>query len=519
MSARAARSRPQAVVTPTMPAGGPAPAAVPGTDVESRLKILVLGAEVAPFVKTGGLADVTGSLPKALAALGHDVRVVMPAYGSIEEARREERWGLHTHPARLRVPVRRGLLDAGVFETVLPGSQVPVYFIAERNLLGRPSVFGYWDDAYRFGFYCRAALDLLVAALGWRPDVVHAHDWHAAPAVLWLATGGQADPRYAGLPTVLTIHNLMHQGNAAWDLLDYLGASGGALREEGYGTVNVMARGIYHATMINTVSPSYAREIMTREGGAGLDGLLRYRHFDVHGILNGLDYAVWNPATDPHLAQPYDAASLDRRVANRRALQERLGLPVRDDVPLVAMVTRLDWQKGLDITGHVIHLLLNGHAGGDAQFVLLGSGEARYEQAFGHLASYHTDSMRAVLAYDAALAPLIYAGADLFLMPSLFEPCGLSQLISMRYGCVPVVRSTGGLADTVRDGVTGFAFHDYTADDFWYALRRAVFTWRADGEAWRAMQRHGMATDWSWAASARGYEQLFNWAIARVRGW
>ena len=244
---------------------------------------------------------------------------------------------------------------------------------------------------------------------------------------------------------------------------------------------------------------------------------MRYRHFDVHGILNGLDYEVWNPATDSHLAAAYDASSIDNRAANKRALQERLGLEPTD-VPLVAMVTRLDAQKGVDIAGHAVHLLLNAIAG-EAQFAVLGSGAPEFETMFRHLAAYHTHKMAAVLRYDAALAPLIYAGSDLFLMPSRFEPCGLGQLIAMRYGSVPVVRQTGGLADTVHEGETGFSFVDYTPDALWQALARAVSTWWHDRPRIDQMGQQGMAQDFSWAASAGGYEQLFEWAIARERGW
>jgi starch synthase len=483
------------------------------------LKILFLSAEVAPFAKAGGLADVCGSLPKALAALGHDVRVVMPAYATVEAALRTGEHGLRPHPLTLRVPMASGPSPAGVLEAALPGSAVPVYFIAERHRFGdRHLFYGYADDPYRFAFFGRAALDLVVAALGWRPDIVHAHDWHAAPALAWLATAGQGDARYAGLPTVFTIHNLMHQGAAPWHVLDYLGVHTHRITEERPGEVNFMARGIYHATMITTVSPTYAREILTTEGGRGLDGLLRYRHFDVHGILNGLDYATWNPATDPYLAAPFDATTLERRTANKRALQGRAGLPQRDDVPLVAMVTRLDGQKGLDIAGHVLHLLMNGYAG-EAQAVVLGSGEPRHEAMLRHLAGYHRGRMASFVGYDAGLAPLIYGGSDIFLMPSLFEPCGLSQLIAMRYGSVPVVRATGGLADTVRAGVTGFSFTNYSADEFWNALREALALCRADGAGWRALQRQGMTTDYSWETSARSYQQVYEWAIARVRGW
>jgi starch synthase len=483
------------------------------------LKVLSLSAEVAPFAKAGGLADVCGSLPKALAALGHEVRVVMPAYGAVEAALQAGKHGLRPHPVTLQVPMGCAKVPAGALETTLPGSSVPVYFIAERHQFGdRPFFYGYSDDPYRFAFFSRAALDLVIAALGWRPDVVHAHDWHAAPAVTWLATAGQCDQRCAGLPTVYTIHNLMHQGTAPWHVIDCLGLLTHRLVEERFGEVNFMARGIYHATMVSTVSPTYAREVMTREGGGGLDGLLRHRHFDVHGILNGLDYAVWDPATDRHLAAPFDADTLDRRAANKRALQARAGLPERDDVPVVAMVTRLDWQKGLEITGHVLHLLLNGHAG-EAQCVVLGAGASHYEGMLRHLAGYHRDKMTAFFGYDAELAPLIYGGSDVFLMPSLFEPCGLGQLIAMRYGAVPVVRATGGLADTVRDGVTGFTFSDYSAGDFWNALRQALYIRRVDADSWRAIQRKGMANDYSWESSARAYQQLYEWAIARVRGW
>jgi starch synthase len=487
--------------------------------VLQSLKILLLSAEVAPFAKAGGLADVCGSLPKALAALGHEVRVIMPAYASIEAAARTGTNGIHAHPVTLRVPMGYETVPAGVLEATLPGSSVPIYFIAERHRFGdRPFFYGYRDDPYRFAFFSRAALDLAVAALGWRPDVVHAHDWHAAPAVTWLDTSGRCDGRYAGLPTVFTIHNLMHQGWAPWHVFNYLGLLTHGLTEERRGTINFIARGIFHATMISTVSPTYAREVMTREGGCGLDGLLRYRHFDVHGILNGLDYEVWNPATDRHLAATFDACTLERRRLNKQALQARAGLPQRDDVPLVGMVTRLDWQKGLDITGHVLHLLMNSHAG-EAQCVVLGSGAACYEGMLRHLAGHHGGRMSVRLGYDAELAPLMYGGSDLFLMPSLFEPCGLGQLIAMRYGAVPVVRATGGLADTVQAGLTGFTFANYNAGDFWNALCEALHTYRVDPESWSAMQRNGMTGDYSWESSARSYQQVYTWAIARVRGW
>ncbi|MEP7358755.1 MAG: glycogen/starch synthase, partial [Anaerolineales bacterium] len=313
------------------------------------LKVLYLSAEVVPFAKTGGLGDVGGSLPKALADLGHDVRVVMPAYRAIETDYYAGRGGLQALPGGLLVPMRGAGVPAGVYEGRLPGSTVPVYFIAQRSLFDRPNLYGYNDDAYRFAFFSRAALELTLA-LGWRPDLVHAHDWHAAPALTWLATTGQYDDRFRGIASLFTIHNLAHQGHAPADLRAYLGFDSPPLAEESGGELNFMARGIYHATLINTVSPTYAREILSPGGGAGLDGLLRNRAYDVHGILNGLDTDTWNPATDIKLAARYNAGSLDARLPNKRALQARAGLPERD-LPLVAMVSRLEWQKGLDITG------------------------------------------------------------------------------------------------------------------------------------------------------------------------
>ena len=477
------------------------------------LKILFISAEVAPYAKAGGLGDVAGSLPKALHKLGHDVRVVMPAYQKIEQGYP----GVTAMTGPLWVPIRDGAVQAGVFRGQLPNSEVPIYFIGQWNLFNRPQIYGYDDDAYRFAFFSRAALELILA-LDWKPDVIHAHDWHTAPALTWLATAGQSDERFRGISTIYTIHNLAHQGQTSWDIFDYLRLQTFSLSEEPFGMVNFMARGIYHATLINTVSPTYAREIITAEGGAGMDGLLRHRHYDVHGILNGLDYEEWNPADDPRLPHHYHVDDLENRLKVRQALQDTIGLPRRNNIPLVALVTRLDWQKGLDITGHAIHLLMNGFAG-EAQFVVLGTGAAEYESMLASFASYHRDKMSAILAYEANLAPLIYAGSDIFIMPSRFEPCGLGQLIAMRYGSVPVVRATGGLVDTVQDSYTGFSFYDYSADAFWQTLQRAIFVYNRDKSSWSQIQRNGMRADFSWNRSALGYQQLYEWAMARTRGW
>lgn len=478
------------------------------------MKILYISAEVAPFAKKGGLGDVGGSLPKALRKLGHDVRVVMPAYWSIEQAIRSDHHDFHPIPGQLLVSTGDGTLPAGVVEGKLPGSAVPVYFIAEWNLFDREEIYGYADDPYRFVFFSRAALEL-ARVLDWRPDVVHTNDWHTAPAVTWLATAGQAEDYYRGIPSLFTIHNLSHQGNSNWAILDYLGVITHSLVEEAFGEVNFMARGIYHATLVNTVSPTYALEIMTKDGGAGLDGLLRYRGDDVHGILNGLDYDIWNPSEDLRIAARYDINNMDGRIQNRRELQARANLPQRDDVPLLSMVSRLAWQKGLDITGHVAFNLLDGIAG-EVQIVILGTGADQYEQMFSHLAYQFPDKMAAFLGYDPGLAALIYAGSDMFMMPSLFEPCGLGQMIAMRYGSVPIVRSTGGLVDTIENGVTGFSFLDYDSATFLDAAERAIFTYNADKETWLRIQGEGMRSDNSWERSAVGYVKLYEEAMSRA---
>ena len=479
--------------------------------MSKKLKILFISAEVAPFAKTGGLGDVAGSLPKALHAMGHDVRVVMPAYAKIEAGYP----GVQASDTVINVPLGIGTYPAGLFESTLPDSNIPIYFIGEWHLFNREKIYGYGDDPYRFTFFSRAALEL-IPTLDWKPDIVHAHDWHTAPAITWLATAGQADKRFQDIATIFTIHNLAHQGKTTWEIFNYLDIYTHALAEEGFNEVNFMARGIYHATMVNTVSPTYAHEITTPSGGAGLDGLLRHRQFDLRGILNGLDYDIWNPAQDGRITAPFDNEHTEKRLFNRRALQTRLNLPQIDNIPLIAMVSRLDWQKGLDIMGHPIHLLMNGHAG-NAQLVILGTGNPEYEQMLGQLAYYHSDKMVAYLDYDASLAPLIYAGSDMFLMPSLFEPCGLGQLIAMRYGSIPIARATGGLADTIKEGESGFLFNDYNADAFWHALQRAIYVYNVDRPLWQHMQQQGMGADFSWDRSAQGYEELYGSAIARVR--
>lgn len=458
-------------------------------------------------MKRGGLADVIGSLPIALKGRGIDIRCVMPAHANIEERVANGDPDIEVLPNKLWIPFGDRTYEAGVFRAYLPKS-VPVYFIAEESLLGRPEPYGYDDDTYRYAFFSRAIFELILA-LEWHPDILHAHDWHTAPAVFWSATAGKTDGRFRSIKSVYTIHNLMHQGKSPWSTVDDLKIITHGLNEESYGEVNFMARGIYHTDAITTVSPTYAQEITTAEGGYRLDGLLRHRGNAVSGILNGLDTDKWNPATDPRIPKNFSFETISEKIFVKTALQIRAGLPQHPDIPLIGMVTRLDYQKGLDITGELLHRLNNNWAG-DAQIVILGSGAPHYEEMLRQMSDYHSQKMSATLAYDATLAPLIYAGADIFIMPSLFEPCGLSQMISMRYGTIPVVRHTGGLADTVKEPKTGFVFHDYTVDAFWNALSHAILTYRNNPTQWQKMQQNGMTADFSWDASAKKTHDLYN---------
>ena len=467
------------------------------------LKILFVSSEVAPFAKLGGVADVVGSLPKSLRQLGHDVRIVMPAYQHIERGETQ----LAPMPITIQVPVRDGVLAAGVFTGKLPDTDIPVYAIAEKNLFARPMIYGYDDDLYRFAFFGRAVYSL-ISALDWKPDIVHAHDWQAAAAIFWLDTVGRFDPRYAGISTLFTIHNLGHQGHGTRDLLDYLLISAPPIYEEAGDQFSFMARGIYHADRISTVSPTYAEEILTREGGAGLDGLLRSRKNDLVGIMNGLDHERWNPLIDPHLPVHFDLNSLDRKRALRRALQAKTGLPPRGDIPLLGMVSRLDWQKGMDITIPAIHRLLSGE-GGEVQLVILGRGEPRYEEMLASLAAYYPQKFHLFLEYDEELASLIYGACDIYLMPSLFEPCGLGQLIAMRYGTVPIVRATGGMKDSIEHGRTGFVFLNYSIKEFYDAMASAVYVYHHDQELFRFIQYNGLTRDFSWDHAARQYEEIY----------
>lgn len=477
---------------------------------ERPLKILFLAAEAVPFAKVGGLADVAGSLPQAIRALGHDVRLMMPRYGTI----RSNQFHFEKIGEPFPVPVGPGQEHVHLIGSTLDG-EVPIYLIwNESYFSSRDRVYGFEDDAQRFTVFGHASLAAL-RLLDWRPDVVHANDWHTGIVPAWLDTAGRREAFYRDMATLFTIHNLAYQGIAGRLILTFAQMEYVQhLSVEQPGTVNWMAQGIAHADLINTVSKQYAQEILAPEMGMGLAPLLKERQDRLFGVLNGIDYEQWNPAADDGVPHRFDVATLDRRVANKTALQQQARLPVRPETPLVGMVSRLDRVKGMDLMEPVLEWLL----GGDAQFVLLGTGQPEYHDMFERVQARFPDNMRAFLKFDDVLARRIYAGADIFLMPSAVEPCGLGQMIAMRYGCVPVVRATGGLADTVVDYAagrglgTGFAFTDYTSEACQDALGRALTVYQ-DKKAWRRLQQRGMESDFSWAASAQEYIRLYRRAL------
>ncbi len=479
------------------------------------LKVLFLSAEVVPFAKTGGLADVAGALPKAIHALGHDIRVAMPRYGRVSI----EKFGLTPVTGPFPVPMDNSAEPATILQGTIDG--VPVYFVDNAKYYDRDSIYMYPDDAERFIFFARASLEMC-RQLHWVPDVIHLNDWHTAIVANWLKTIYASDPFWSHTATVYTIHNLAYQGIFGYRVLEIAGlADHGFIAHPDVAphineVVDMMARGILFADIINTVSETYAQEILTKELGEGLDPILRDRRDRLFGILNGIDTAVLNPATDPYIAANFDIHSLEKRAVNKAALQREAKLAERPDAPLIGAISRLADQKGFDLISAIMDPLVRNL---DVQFVLLGTGEQRYHELFQGLAARYPQQVAVFLTFNTPLAQRIYAGSDMFLMPSRYEPCGLGQMIAMRYGSVPVVRATGGLADTVKDfnPVTGegngFTFVPYDSMALYTALVRAAETYR-HRDVWRRLQLRGMSADFSWNASARKYVDLYYRALA-----
>jgi starch synthase len=478
------------------------------------LDVLFASVEMSPLAKVGGLGDVAGSLPRALRERGANVRVALPFHSIIEakvEAPRKVLEGV-------KVPWQQGEQRVDVLMTETRG--VPVYLIAHEGYFERPNVYGFDDDKDRFLFFCDA---LLAAAphLGFRPDVVHAQDWHTALLLTRLAGIGASGDDHPWLDAgrVYTIHNLALQGNFDSGFAHHYGIGPSQLAApEGVDpgiTYSAMAQGILHGDRVNTVSDTYAKEILTPEYGAGLDPLLRARQAVVSGIVNGIDYEEFDPETDPHIKTHYSADTVVRRIENKRALQEEAGLPVRDDAPLFGVVTRLFAQKGIDLVVDAFEGLL---ASADVQLAVLGTGDEVVHEQLLALERQYPEKVKIWLDFNPPLGQRVYAGCDVFLMPSRYEPCGLGQLISLRYGAVPLVRRTGGLSDTVEDASadlargTGFVFGPADAVALREACERALAVY-GNREAWTAMQERGMRQDWSWSRAADAYLRLYESAI------
>lgn len=491
-----------------------------------KLNILMAASEAVPFAKEGGLADVVSALSKCLRKMGHDARIVLPRYYGVDKAR----WGLRPVGGPLGVPMGCiGTLWGGVYETVLPGSDVPVYFIEYEQYFGRSGGLytdsygqGHMDNDNRFVFLSRAALELC-KVLPFRPDVVHVHDWQTAAIPVLLNTAYREDHVLREAASLLTLHNLEYQGDFYKGLMDVLGIGWEHFnpRElEAHDRTNLLKGGITHATLLSAVSPTYAREIQTVELGHALDGVIRDRAKDFHGILNGADYEEWDPEADALIPENYSVADLSGKAVCKAELQKRLGLPVRAEVPLFGVVSRLVSQKGVD----VLAAAMPGILGIDAQVAVLGAGEGWAQAYFGDLPRSYPRKAACFIGFENSLAHAIIAGADFFLMPSRFEPCGLSQLYSLRYGTPPIVRATGGLNDTVENfdeatgKGTGFKFHDLTPDAIMNTVGWAAHTFYNRKDALDSLRERGMRQSFSWEKSAKEYESLYRLAVRRRSG-
>jgi len=465
------------------------------------MKVLVMASEVVPFAKTGGLADVAGQ------AAGCEVKVALPYYRMSREK------GFEVEEiARLTLPLGGKLQQARLLQAE-GGGGVPVYLLDAPQYYDRDQLYGYEDDAERFIFFQQAIL-AACKQLGWKPDVIHCNDWQTGLVPAYLKHTLASEPFFKGIGTVFTVHNLAYQGTFPPEVLELAGLPGELFTMEGlefYGNVSFIKSGLVYADYVNTVSVGYAEEIKTPEYGEGLDGVLRARGDRVVGILNGLDYGVWNPATDEYLAANYTPDDLEGKAECKADLQRIMGLPEAPEVPVFGLVSRLSAQKGLDLLEGALPYVLERNV----QFAMLGTGDPHYHEALEALARRYPDKVAVKLTFSNELAHKIYAGADLFLMPSRYEPCGLSQLISLKYGTVPVVRATGGLKDTIHEYLprkeegNGFVFEEYTPGAFAECIKRALLAWEAPGELWRKLQAQGMSADFSWDASAKAYLELY----------
>lgn len=479
-------------------------------------RILFAASEAAPFAKAGGLGDVVSGLAKQLHRHGHEVRVVMPLYRQVDRAR-------HALQPAAGTCVHFGRAEecwAGTFQGRLDG-EVPVWFVDYGRFFDREGIYDdgtreYADNAYRFGFLSKAALQLC-KDWDWIPDVIHVHDWQTAVLPAFLRTWDRILSPLSATASVLTIHNIGYQGVYTPEVMDFFGLGPEHFRSdvfEDHGRVNLLKAGIHFADQITTVSPTHAQEILGPVGGCGLAPYLNQRAADVSGILNGADYGVWDPSADPLLPARYSAADLAGKEACRQALRARFGLDP-DGSPIVGIVSRLVAQKGMDLMRDILEGALR-HC--SLQLVVLGTGDPSAHAFFDHLARTFQGRAGVFIGFSNELSHLVYAGSDFFFMPSLYEPCGLSQMYAMRYGSLPVVRATGGLADTVRDGENGIVFGPPEPGAAYHALERAVRLWYDDPAGYAAARQRAMAAAFTWDQSAKDYEVVYEAAIAKVRG-
>ncbi len=484
------------------------------------MKVLFVSAEAAPFAKTGGLADVSGSLPLWLASMGNDVRIVMPRYKTVRSpmeymADFPVRMGYRTETCIIRKSELNG--DAVGFQNGLP-----VYFIDNYHYFDRQGIYCHGDDAERFAFFCCSVVQML-PRINFKPDVIHLNDWHTGPVCMLLKEKYRPkDPFYKAMATVFTIHNLEYQGNFPANVTGLFNVPYEVFNPEKvefYGLFSFMKAGLVYADVINTVSKTYAREIQTEEYGEGLDGLLKKRAQDLYGILNGINYGDFNPETDPAIFKNYSADSPEAKRENKHALQNELGIEVCD-APLLGIVSRLTGQKGLDLVLDIVEDLVKE----GVQLAVLGSGDRHLEEALKAARENYPSMVGLYLGFNERLARRIYAGSDIFLMPSKFEPCGLGQIIGLKYGTIPVVRVTGGLADTVADYDSdpergnGFCFKDYSVTEFKNALDRALRLYRREPAEWRKLVKAAMEMDFSWAKPAESYMELYRLAVKKAAG-
>lgn len=473
------------------------------------MNILFASSEVAPFIKTGGLADVAGSLPQALAAQGHDVRVILPLYEGVDQVWRDQM----TYLLNFHVTLAWRTPYCGIFTLQRDG--VTYYFVDNEYYFKRAQIYGHYDDGERFAFFSRAVIEA-AGQLDFYADILHCNDWQTALVPIYLLEERYRIQQLANTKSVYTIHNIEYQGRYGNQALkDLFGLSEGYLNEHMllfHGDVNLMKGAIYAADYVTTVSPTYANELQYDFYAHGLEGVIAHNQGKIRGILNGIDTKLYDPKTDHGLAENFTAQQVLGKRACKAALQEISGLNPNPDVPIIACVSRLVKHKGFDLVKDALSQIMDM----DVQMVILGTGDWNYEEAFRHAAQQHPGRLAAHIMYSGALSTAIYGGADIFLMPSEAEPCGLSQMIAMRYGTVPVVRETGGLRDTVipynkntGEG-RGFTFANITVNDLVWAIREATDLYHTNKDAWSDLMKSGMTADFSWTKSAQEYLEIYD---------